>query len=189
MKTRAQAALDKQQLWREINREHRRQAREKIAGLRGQLREARRRRKIALRDATERCRAERIAARERARAMRLRVLEELREAMRAERAAARQSCTVRLSEARSIKDDIQRARAELLAEKQYQADLRRIERANRQRRKEAPRVTRIERQAESDDEVRGNIPSDLVALFERVKRGIKASPRMSRTEAFLILFP
>lgn len=112
-------------------------------------------------------------------------VKELREAMRAERAAARQSCGVRLGEARAIKGDIQRARAEFLAEKQYQADLRRIERANRQRRKEAPRVTRIERQAESDDEVRGNIPPELLPLFERVKRGIKASPRMSRTEAFL----
>jgi hypothetical protein len=74
---------------------------------------------------------------------------------------------------------------ELQAEKKYEADLRRIDRANRQRRKEAPRVTRIERQAESDDEVRSNIPPELIALFERVKRGIKASPRMSRTEAFL----
>ena len=50
-------------------------------------------------------------------------------------------------------------------------------------------MTRIERQAESDDEVRSNIPPELVALFERVKRGIKASPRMSRTESFLILLP
>ena len=33
--------------------------------------------------------------------------------------------------------------------------------------------------------MRGNIPPEPVALFERVKRGIKASPRMSRTEAFL----
>jgi hypothetical protein len=46
-------------------------------------------------------------------------------------------------------------------------------------------VTRIERRAESDDEVRSNLPADLVALFERVKGGIKASPRMSRTEVFL----
>jgi hypothetical protein len=117
--------------------------------------------------------------------MRLRVLEELREAIRAERGGARQACAVRLGEARAIKDDIQRSRAELLAENRYQADLRRIERANRQRRRDAPRVTRIERQGESDDEVRGNIPPDLVPLFDRVKRSIKASPRMSRTEAFL----
>ena len=117
--------------------------------------------------------------------MRLRVLEELREAMRAERLGARQACTVRLGEARGIKDAILRARAELQAEKKYEADLRRIDRANRKRRSEAPRVTRIERQAESDDEVRGNIPPELGALFERVKRSIKASPRMSRTEALL----
>lgn len=186
MRTRAQAAMEKRQLWREINRDHRRQAKEKIANPRAQLRDVRQRRKLALRDAKERCRAERITARERARAMRLRVLEGLREAMRAERAAARQSCGVRLGEARAIKDDIQRARAELLAEKHCQADLRRIEQANRQRRQEAPRITRIERQAESNDEVRGNIPPELVALFERVKRGIKASPRMPWTEAFLI---
>jgi len=56
---------------------------------------------------------------------------------------------------------------------------------NRQRRKEAPRVTRVERRGESDDEVRANISSELLPLFERVKRLIKASPRMSRTEAFL----
>jgi hypothetical protein len=170
---------------REINRDHRRKAKETIASLRGQLREARQRRKLAIRDAKERCRAERIAARERARALRLRVLEELREAMRAERGGARQACAVRLGEARSIKDDVQRSRAELLAERKYQADLRRVERANRQRRREAPRVTRIERQGESDDEVRANLPPELVSLFERVKRGIKASPRMSRTEALL----
>jgi hypothetical protein len=178
-------ALDKKKLWREINREERRKAREKLAAMRMQLREARAKRKQALVDAKERCRAERLAARERARSMRLRVLMELREAMRAERAAARQACTVRLGDARAIKDEIERARAEVAAERQYQRDLRRIEAANRQRRKEAPAITGIERRSESDDEVRMNIPTELVPLFEKVKRGIKASPRMSRTEAFL----
>jgi hypothetical protein len=185
MRTLTQAKADRRELWRDIKRQHRREAKEKIARLRTQLRSARERRKGALRGAKERCRAERIAARERARALRLRVLEELREAMRAERVGARQACTVRLGEARAIKDDIQRARAELLAEKKYQVDLRRIEQGNRKRRSEAPRVTGIERRSESDDEVRSNLPADLVALFERVKRGIKASPRMSRTEVFL----
>jgi hypothetical protein len=42
-----------------------------------------------------------------------------------------------------------------------------------------------ERLAESDDEVRQNIPADLVPLFERVKRTIKGSAHQSRTEAFL----
>lgn len=153
MRTRAQAALDKKQLRHEIHREHRRQARAKLSTLRAELREARQRRKHALHEAKERCRAERLAARERARALRLRVLEELREALRKERASAREACSVRLGEARGIKNDIQRARAELQAERQYQADLRRIEKSNRLRRKEAPRVTRIERRAESDDEI------------------------------------
>jgi integrase len=159
MRTLAQAKADRRELWRDISRDHPRQAKEKVASLRGQLREARQRRKFALRDAKERCRAERVRA--------------------------RQACTVRIGTARAIKDDIQRARAELVAEKQYQADLRRSELANRKRRSEAPRVTRIERQAESDDEVRGNVPPELVALFERVNRSNKASPRMSRTESFL----
>jgi hypothetical protein len=65
-----------------------------------------------------------------------------------------------------------------------QRDMRAIERANKQRRKEAPKIARLEREGESDDEVRGNIPPDLVPLFERVKRQIKAAPRMTRTEAF-----
>ena len=176
MRTRTQAKADRKQLWGEINRDHKRQAKEKLASLRVQLREARARRKGALRDAKERCRAERIAARERARAMRLRVLEELRGAMRAERTAARQGCSVRLGEARGIKDDIERARAKFIAEEKYQRDLRRIEGANRQRRRSAPRITEIERQAESDDEVRSNIPAEFVALFERVKRSIKGKP-------------
>lgn len=117
MKTRAQGKAERRQLWRDIEREHRRTAKAKLAGLRTQLREARARRKGALHEAKERCRAERIAARERARTTRLRVLEQLREAMRAERSGARQSCSVRLGEARAIKDDIARAPAELQAEK------------------------------------------------------------------------
>jgi hypothetical protein len=89
-------------------------------------------------------------------------------------------------EARGIKNDIARARAEVLAERSYQRELRTIERTNRKRRLEAPRITRIERHGESDDEVRSNVPADLHPLFERVKKGIKSTPRMTRTEAFLL---
>jgi hypothetical protein len=42
-----------------------------------------------------------------------------------------------------------------------------------------------DRRTESDDEVRANLPPELVAVFEKVKRAIKAGPRRSRTEAFL----
>jgi hypothetical protein len=159
-------------------RGERKLARAKLVELRRQLREARARRKGALLDAKERCRAERLAARERARAMRLRVVHELRVAMHGERAAARETCAGRLRDARAIKDDIARARAVVGAERQLQRDLRFAERADRLRR--AP-----ERRGESDDEILANIPSELAPLFDRVKRSIKATPRMSRTEAFL----
>jgi len=65
-------ALDKKQLWREINREERQRARARLRALRDELREARARRQYALREAKERCRTERLAAQERARALRLR---------------------------------------------------------------------------------------------------------------------
>ena len=181
----AAVAFDKKKLWQEINREERKKKRGLLVELRGQIREARARRKEALLAAKERCRSERLAARERARTLRLRALQELREAVQAERAAARQTCSIKLGEARAIRDDIERARAKHLAEKEYQRDLRRIEAANRQRRKEHPHATHIERRSESDEEVMMNISPDLIPVFQRVKRGIKASPRMSRTESFL----
>jgi hypothetical protein len=44
---------------------------------------------------------------------------------------------VHIGEARAIKDQLQRARAELLAEKHSQADLRRIQHGNRKHRQQA----------------------------------------------------
>jgi hypothetical protein len=177
-------ALDKKWLTREIDRDLRRKVREKLAELRAQLRSARTQRKEAIKSAKERCRTERLAAREHARALRIRGLAELREAARLERQAARDACTLGKADARKT-EGVERRRAELAAERKYQADMRSIERSNKVRRREHPHATYIERRAESDDEVRANISPDLVPLFERVRRGIKASPRVSRTEAFL----
>ena len=117
--------------------------------------------------------------------MKERALEDLRQAVRRERQLARDACTTGLAEARGIKDKVQRARAELEAERRYRRDLQRIERANRAARKEIHRPTRAERRRESDDEVRGNVSPELVGLWERVKGGIRGSDRMTRTEAFL----
>lgn len=178
-------ALDKKKLWREINREERQKKRALLMELRAEIRGARARRKQALVDAKERCRSERLAARERARSLRIRALQELREAVELERSSARQTCSVKIGEARSIKNDVERARVKLAAEREYRRDLRRIESANRQRRRGHLQATYIEKRAESDDEVRMNLSPDLLSLFERVKRGVKASSRMSRTEAFL----
>jgi hypothetical protein len=164
----------------------RREVKEKLATLRRELRDARARRKLALLDARERCRAERLATREKNRAVRLRVLGELRTAAGAERALARQACTDRVREARAIGSDSARERAMLVAEKKLNADIRRVEIADRKRRRETPPAAGLERQAESDDEVRATLPSELWPLFDRVRRSIKAGPRgISRAEVFL----
>jgi hypothetical protein len=169
----------------EIAREEKRKKRALLADLRRQIREARAQRKAALSGAKERCRSERLAARERAKALKQRVLEELREAMQTERLRARETCAARLVEARSVSERIHRTRAELEAERAFQREMRRIERGNRQRAQEAHRATAAERRSESDDTVRDSIPSEYLALWEKVKPSIRGSHRMSRTEAFL----
>jgi hypothetical protein len=63
--------------------------------------------------------------------------------------------------------------------------MKRIEAANKGRLREEKRSTAKERRGESDDEVAGNLPPEYLGMWERVKRGIRGSPRMSRTEAFL----
>ena len=71
-----------------------------------------------------------------------------------------------------------------LEEKAYQASLRRAQKKTTSKRP-GIRKTIAEASSESDDAVRHNIPSHLVPLWNRVKRGIKAGPRISRTDAFL----
>jgi hypothetical protein len=63
--------------------------------------------------------------------------------------------------------------------------MRRLEAAHSKRKKEAKRLHARVLRSESDDEVRANIPADMRALFERVRRSIRGSGRMTRTEAFL----
>lgn len=182
MMTRKKAAEQRRALKRDNDREYKRKERAKLKKLADELRVARTKRKEMIRDAKARCRAERAALKER----RKRALEELRAALLAERLAARQACSIQKNEARTTgTQQIERTRAERDAERRYQDELRRIERANRAQRSDAPRAGRAVRRSESDDEVRSNLPPDLVALFNRVKRGIKATSRMSRTEAFL----
>jgi hypothetical protein len=48
---------DRRELWRDIKRQHRREAKEKLASLRAEIRSARERRKVALVNAKARCRA------------------------------------------------------------------------------------------------------------------------------------
>lgn len=177
--------FSRKELWKELRRDERAKNRAKVGSLAERLRELRARRKRAIANAKALCRAERLAARERVKTLREEAKIAVRAAVEAEKAAAQGACAVELGGAQATKADVERAREELVAEKKFQRDMRRIEGANRARRGEQKRATKRERRAESDDEVRANIPEELASLFERVKGSIVASPRMSRTEAFL----
>jgi hypothetical protein len=185
--TAKQAKAQRRALEREINRDLKKKARAKLLHARGKLRDARAHKKARMKEIVESCRSERITLRQRLKEMRERVLQELRETARIERQAARDACLLRKGSGKTeCLSAIECARRDYLAEKNYQADLRRIERGNRERHRAARvHLSRAERRGESDDEVRQNISPELVPLFERVKRSIKGSARMSRTEAFL----
>jgi hypothetical protein len=186
--TPAQAKKNRAALWREIAREERRAARQKLAELRAELSSARAARRGSMGRARAECREARRRARQAGRELRARVLAELRETLRNMRARAREQCGADLGAARTLADRADRARAALVAERAYRAEMRRIEGYERQRKREerqklgAPSVRRI---SESDDTVAANIPPEMLLLWERVKGRIRGTDRMTRTEAFL----
>ena len=174
MRTAAQAKRDRAALMKAIERELRTKNRGKLLALRAEWRRLRRERKSAIASALQGCRARRPPT-----------LAQVRAELRAERARARQLCDLDLEKARALQSKAHQAKAELVAERAYQAAMRRIEAANRQKQKAVRRPLAKARDRESDDEVRGNIPPELVPLFDRVRRQIRATDRMTRTEAFL----
>lgn len=182
--TRAQAARQRKQTTREIEAGHKRAALEKLASLRGQITAARKSAKPRRAEAIELCKIGRSMAKEQAKRLRIEGRAAIREAIRQEKVAAREACDQRKAQVREgVKTDVARAKAELREEKAYQREIRRIE--SRARKVDRPRSTSRERRQESDDAVRSNLPSDLLPLFEKVKRQIRATDRQSRTEAFL----
>ena len=185
MLTPVQGRKQREAILKEARREERKKHRAHLASLRQQIRDARAQRKAALAEAKTRCRTERLAARERANALRVRLLQELREAVRAERQSARQSCSARISDARAITDRIERTRAELEAERHFDRQMRRIEAGNRQRKKEIRRSTAREQRRESDDVVSANLQPEYLGLWQRLKGQFPGTDRMTRTEQFL----
>ncbi|HEY3254391.1 MAG TPA: hypothetical protein VGJ91_10595 [Polyangiaceae bacterium] len=97
----------------------------------------------------------------------------------ANRIKAREACALRALQARQEgAAEVQRRRAKLRGERRFEAKMGAIERPRQLR------STTSERRQESDDEVRSNLPADMVRVFDRVRRHIKGSPRKTRTEAF-----
>jgi hypothetical protein len=175
--TPAQAKRQRAALMRDVARELKRGNRKKLVALRDRLHTAKAERRAAHRQALAQCRASRAP---------LPTVKQLAAELRAAKRDAKSACDLDLAAARALGGKVKRARAELASEKKYQRELQRIERGNRAKLKAArtPGLARA-RTSQSDDEVRQNIPPELAALFERVKRSIRGSERKTRTEAFL----
>lgn len=125
-------------------------------------------------------RAMRRAITERARAKRQACRERIRVAADQERAAVKARKELLLKNAKRRFGAALAERSRKLAE-----DIR-LARLMRQREQKllcSPSLA--ERRAESDDSVRRNLPAELVPVFDKIKRSIKAGPRRTRTEAFL----
>ncbi len=181
--SRAVIAKQRREIKNQIDAEHRRVAKEKLVALRAAIRDGAAHKKAALAQAVSFCRAERLRARFEAKEIRARVRDELRRARADEIIAARKTCADHKCGIRTQATDAKhKSRAALASERNYQRELRLIEGRHRKRTND---VERTLRRQETDEEVRGNIPPELLALWARVRRGIKGNDRKSRTEAFL----
>jgi hypothetical protein len=184
-----EAKRQRRQLLREIALEHKRKDKEKLVALRTEIRGLKVRRREAMREAVQFCRTGRCEAKKRAKdrvqAIRDAAREAIARARTEEKMQARAACTARKKEIRaSSLSATQKARAELREEQRLQREIKRIDSGERKRDRQRE-ASSAERRQESDDEVRQNIPAELVPLFERVKKTIKGSTRQSRTEAFM----
>lgn len=149
--------FDKRKLKREIEADRRKAVRDKVRQLRAQIQLARLERKQAI--------------------------EAIRSQCSIARAKLRATCLSRRERAKLEGERlIEKRRAELGEEVSLEKLVRG---ADRRHLKGSVRSTAKERSQEDDDQVRANIPRDLLPVFEKHKRRIKAGPRSTRTEAFL----
>lgn len=113
-------------------------------------------------------------------AERARLNAEIRE-MRSE---ARARCNARKQRVeRLARTERQRIRRKLEEEERFQREMLRAE--GKARKASAKRRTATEQRQESDDEVRANLPTELVPVFDRFRRQFRGTAHKSRTEAFL----
>lgn len=178
--------FSKRELKKELERDLATKAREALAKLKERIGAARARRRGTVSRAVQRCRAARLRVREHQKAERAHVRERLNAEFADERKKLRERCDARKAKIRALARPAEDAALrEWDEERRYQRQIQRAEAAFRRKTAAAERRSAKERRAESDDAVRANIPAELVRVFEKVKRGVRGSPHMSRTEAFL----
>lgn len=180
MLTLAQSKANKKAILKDIERDQRRKDRELLRNLREQITTAKAHLREERTKAVQRCRQERQSLKERLKQKRAALMAQLRENEQAARLAARGSCSLNkqkvTAEAREALNKLESERKERLS------TIRLLRRATG---KKQSYSTAKERRQESDDEVRSNLPADLLPLFEKVRGKIKGSAKKSRSEAFL----
>lgn len=167
--------------------------RAKLSGLRRAVKDARTGRRAAVRQVRELCRSGRVSLRERQAAERVAYREAQKAAraqfcadLRAARIQARTNCAAAKDAARSEAiGALELRRRELEAEKAQRAEELRIRRIWKGGPEKKSRRKAIEAIAESDDAVLRDIDPGLAPVWEKVKREIRGTARLSRTEAFL----
>lgn len=101
---------------------------------------------------------------------------------RTKRERARETCAAAVAKARTTGErEVEAALAALVDERALQAAGRRLARASKATAQARARTRRIE----TDDEVKANVPVELHAVYDRVKRGLPRKERASRTEVFM----
>lgn len=157
------SGLDRKRLMREIEHERRAKVVQRLTELGVLLKAARE----ARRDSIDRIRLQCRKAREK----------------------LRNVCGVRRERARREGTEVVNARAREIHEERHLDKLQRTtgKRSTRVGSKPIGRVrnTGRERESESDDAVRRDIPPELVGVFNKVRRNIKGTDRRTRSEAFL----
>lgn len=186
MLTRAEGRAQKRAIARDVARDERKRKREELRALKAEIRSARVRKREAIANARVTCREHRRGARARIKDLRRELLAQVRRTLQEERMRAKEACALAKGEARQLGTRVEQARAKLAAERLYRREMRRIEAANRARRRETrAHIRRGEHLRESDDQVLASIPPELAMLWEKVKHSIRGSSHRSRTEAFL----
>lgn len=181
-----QAKAQRARAVRELNRDQKQQARDRIKELRARLKHARGQRARRVREARESCRRARRSVREKAKVIRARHRQAAQDEIVAARAVATGTCQVAATQAlQRAAQSAQRAGAALDAERAYQAQvLRASKRKPHATKADVARAAR-ERAHESDDQVAVNLPPELLPVWRERAPKTKPTDRATRTEVFL----
>lgn len=155
----------------------------RLRGLRGAVKEARRRRREALKRARALCKVGRGRVRQQVKALRKLERERVNRIVAELKARERGACAARKLRVKAAGGSTESKRRQLLALELLSQ--KRVREATQRAIATAERSTKRERRQESDDAVATNLPPQFRWLWQRMSARFKGSKRASRTEEFL----